>query len=242
MPNFARPNTDLDREGFLVRALETGRGDLAAGRSYVNKETLDDIAAFLSDFRPAVRAGTEKLSARSKESREAGAAVEKVSVYCRDMWEGIKRRTAREGQPAEVLTFYGLPLNGEVPKPGGREAWMALADQIVAGDAKAATAGYAPMANPNAAELAAVVAAARTEQADVAAADRGYDSAQAAVESMRARADELVDDVMAELRFRLHKLDGPSQRRVMRTYGARYAYLKGEPADADDATAAATAG
>jgi hypothetical protein len=241
MPTFASPNTDLDREGFLVRALETGRGDLAAGHDYVTAGTLNSVEAFLSDFRPMVRAATEKLSGRSKESREAGAAVEKVSVYCRDMWEGIKRRAAREGLPAEVLTFYGLPLNGVVPKPGGREAWMALAEQIVAGDAKAAAAGYAPMANPGAAELAAVIQAARTEQAEVAAADREYDAAQAKVESMRARADELVDDVMAELRFRLRKLEAASQRRVMRTYGARYTYLKGEPADADEAPAA-TAG
>ncbi len=47
---------------------------------------------------------------------------------------------------------------------------------------------------------------------------------------------------MAELRFHLRKLEASSQRRVMRTYGARYDYLKGEPADADDAAAAATAG
>jgi len=47
----------------------------------------------------------------------------------------------------------------------------------------------------------------------------------------------LVDDVMAELRFHLRKLEASSQRRVMRTYGARYDYLKGEPADADEAPA-----
>ncbi|HUT78521.1 MAG TPA: AAA family ATPase [Polyangia bacterium] len=49
----------------------------------------------------------------------------------------------------------------------------------------------------------------------------------------------LENDVMAELRFRLRKLEAASQRRVMRTYGARYTYLKGEPADADEPAAKA---
>ena len=51
---------------------------------------------------------------------------------------------------------------------------------------------------------------------------------------MRKKADELIDDIMAELRFSLRKLETPSQRRIMRSYGARYKYLKGEKVDPDD--------
>ena len=39
---------------------------------------------------------------------------------------------------------------------------------------------------------------------------------------------------MAELRLTLRKLETPSQRRIMRSYGARFKYLQGEPVDTDD--------
>jgi hypothetical protein len=69
------------------------------------------------------------------------------------------------------------------------------------------------MVNPSAAQLQAVLAATMTEAEDVAMADR---------------------DVMAELRFNLRKKDPPSQRRIMRTYGAHFRYLEGEPMDPDE--------
>jgi len=36
---------------------------------------------------------------------------------------------------------------------------------------------------------------------------------------------------MDELRYFLRKEDAPSQRRIMRSYGATYRYLPGEPVD-----------
>jgi hypothetical protein len=90
------------------------------------------------------------------------------------------------------------------------------------------------MGNPSAAELEAVLEAAHSESDDVAIADREYDEAQERVAALRPRADELIAEVMAELRFTLRKKDAPSQRRTMRRYGARFKYLRGEPRDADD--------
>jgi hypothetical protein len=37
--------------------------------------------------------------------------------------------------------------------------------------------------------------------------------------------------VYAELQFNLRKLDAPSQRRIIKTYGFRYYYQPGEPAE-----------
>ena len=61
-----------------------------------------------------------------------------------------------------------------------------------------------------------------------------YDESQAKIAGMRKQADELIADIMAELRLTLRKMDAPSQRRVMRSYGARFSYLKGEQVDEDD--------
>ncbi len=37
-----------------------------------------------------------------------------------------------------------------------------------------------------------------------------------------------IEEVMADLRYNLRRLDSESQRRVMRTYGATFAYLDGK--------------
>ena len=87
------------------------------------------------------------------------------------------------------------------------------------------------MCNPSAAELQAVLDTARSEFDDVAMADREYDKAQEEIERLRPQADDLIQDVFAELRFNLRKKDDASQRRIMRTYGAEFRYLKGEPED-----------
>lgn len=94
------------------------------------------------------------------------------------------------------------------------------------------------MVNPSAAQLQAVLAATMTKAEDVAMADRAYDEAQEAVAALRPQADELIEEVMAELRFNLRKKEPPSQRRIMRTCGARFRYLEGEPVDPDDEPAA----
>ncbi len=51
---------------------------------------------------------------------------------------------------------------------------------------------------------------------------------------MRETAEELISDIMAELRLTLRKLESPSQRRIQRSYGAQFKYLKGETVDPDD--------
>ena len=67
-----------------------------------------------------------------------------------------------------------------------------------------------------------------TQAGDIAPADRGYDDAQAAVAALRPQADELIQETIDQLRFSLRKMDGPSQRRVMRSYGAVFRPLPGE--------------
>jgi hypothetical protein len=234
MPTYESPRSDLERLSFLQRTATTGSQDIAAGNLYVDQATLDEIAAFLIGFEAAVNVISDKLSGRVKETRERAEAVERVGLYTRDLWEVLKRRARRLNQPAAVLTFYQLPLDGTVPHPTAQEEWLAIAAQVVQGDARAVAAGYPPMVNPSAAELQTELQAAVSESADVALADRAYDQAQEAVAALRSLADALIAEVVEQLRFNLRKKDAPGQRRIMRTYGARFRYLPGEPVDPDD--------
>ncbi|MCP4592791.1 MAG: hypothetical protein GY842_18815, partial [bacterium] len=191
------PRSDRDRLAFLKRTAITGPQDIASGDSYVSQDTLDRINAFLPGFEAAVDAVSEKLGARSKEVRERAVAMERVSLYTRDLWAVLNRRVNRLDQPAEVLAFYQLPLDGTIPKPTSQEQWLTIAAHVVKGDAVAVAAGYPAMINPSAAELETMLDAAQSESNDVAMADRTYDAAQEAVASLRVRADELIAEVVA---------------------------------------------
>jgi len=87
----------------------------------------------------------------------------------------------------------------------------------------AVAAGYPPMCNPSAAELTAILHTTQTAIDRVTTAERAYDQAQEALAAQRAQADQLIAEIMTELRFALRRHDAPSQRRILRTYGATFA-------------------
>ena len=91
--------------------------------------------------------------------------------------------------------------------------------------------------NPSAAEVAAVLATAVAESNDVPIADAAYDEAQTAVDALRPQADALIKAVRAAILYSTYEMDAPSQRRVLRNYGAVYRYLAGEVVDVGDETA-----
>lgn len=231
MPKYIAPSSDLERSGMLTRAFETGTEDKAAGRGYLAEETLTALATFAPEFAAKMDAVGEKRAGRSAEAGESKAAQAKLTRYVRDFWAVLGRRMVRREEPAHLRLHYGLPIEGDRPNPSTRDAWLKLAQQVVDGDAKAVKEGFAPMLNPSATEVGEVLAEARKELADVAPADRALDEAETAVAEARPKADELIDDIMADLRYHLRKLDPPSQRRIMRGYGARFISLPGEEPD-----------
>lgn len=133
--------------------------------------------------------------------------------------------------PAEVLTYYGLPLDGNIPHPDSSSEWLKLAADIILGDVRAIADSYPAMLNPSAVEIQASLDKAQGEYDDFAMADREHDQAQAAIAALRPQADEFINEVYDQLAFALRKMDNASQRRVMRTYGYRYDYSPGEPSE-----------
>lgn len=238
MPAYQAPRSDEGRLSTLEAARDTATKDIAAGRKSITQETLDAITAFAALFRPLWEALAGALSGRMKEVREREEARAQLDTYVRDFWEVLKRRAHRLKQPAEILVQYGLPSDGIIPNPTTFEDLMRAADQIVKGEAEAIAAGYPAMANPSAAEVAAIRDAAKVQAADVPTADRKYTGAQQAIAARREEADGLIDDVMADLTSSLRKYDKPTQRRIMRTYGAVYVALEGEPPDEEQPGAA----
>ncbi len=229
MPTLKKPTSDSGRIILLDNIVLTGNQDNAAGNNYVQQATLDEIAVYLPDFKSAESTVKEKSEDKMKEVREKSEGIRFLEINCRDMWAGVKRRKTRMGHPDEILTYYGLPLDGKIPQIDAPGEWLKTAADMIEGDARAVADGFPTMLNPSATEMQEALDKAKDEFDDFAMADREHDQAQAAVAALRPQADEFINEVYDQLTFALRKMDNPSQRRVIRTYGYKYEYSPGEP-------------
>ncbi|HEX2936254.1 MAG TPA: hypothetical protein VHO72_12950 [Bacteroidales bacterium] len=241
MPLLTKPTSDAARIGLLNATVKTGKSDVSKGKKYLSDETLKQASDTANQFSNLLKAETGKLAARSKEVREKNQALIALDAALRDTWEVIKRRVFRKNEPAEVLTYYQLPLDGTVPKLISEKEIFTLADRVIAGDKKAAAAGYDAAVCPSAEELQQMLDAARKESEDVAQSDRDYDDSHKLIAPLRTKADELINDIIAELQYNLRKLDPSNARRIMRSYGITFQYAKGEPEDIPATAPSATA-
>lgn len=234
MPFYQPPRSDADRLNFVRRAVTTAAQDRASGLAYVSEETASKLADLVAQYQPAYDDLAARLGDRAKEVREREAALSVLEMFVRDFVEVLRRRVRRQSQPAEIFNLYGLPQDGTLPNTTASEEWLTRAAAIVAGEARAVAAGHGAMVNPSAAEVEARLTSARQESDQLAPADRAYDMAQAAVAALRSTANAMIENVVEEVRFATRRMDAPSQRRVLRSYGARFSYLPGEPRDDDD--------
>lgn len=229
MPIYQAPTNDDARHASLSRAAKTGLQDMKAGNFYLTEETHNEIVEFVDQFGKKLKSISHLKSTRSSEYLDSSRAFDYMKTCMQDTWEAARRKVNRLDLPAQMLTYYELPLDGKSPYPTTYEQWYSIADKMVEGAEKAEKAGYPPVMDPTQAELKEAWQKALKERDELAEADRDYDQAQEGIKEMRARADELISDVMNELRFFLRKMDDSSQRRIMRTYGVTFKYLRGEP-------------
>lgn len=234
MPTFVQPSNDTARAAFLNTALGAARSDQTAGNLYVLPDTYEQLQAFAPEFESKVTTINQRLSTRSKELDEGNSALDELTRYVRDGFEVLRRQVVRCNLPAHVLTSHGLPLDGKTPHPSTASEWLTIARTFLDGARKVKAEGFPVISCPAPEEIETVLQKADKEHAEVAAADRAYDEAQQEMADARRQADELIGDIMAELRLTLRKMDSPSQRRVMRSYGARFMYAAGEPVDEGD--------
>jgi len=228
MPYVDKPRSDTGRLTWIRLTAETGAQDHTQGKTYLPELILNQVAVLAPTYQAAVIQVDEKLAGRARETAERRFALGNLETHVRDYWQGLLRRTARLDNSVEVLRLHGLPLDGPLPHPTRSEEWIVWAQRVAAGDAAAVEANFPPMCNPTSAEVQAALEAALAESADVSDADRALDDAQASLAELRAQADDLIDQVVLYLQLALRKLDPPSQRRIMRTYGVVFTKYQDE--------------
>lgn len=235
MAIYRAPKNDESRNSCLLKIVDTGQLDKAKGISYLPEDFINEVANFQPTYLQKINQVESKLSSREKEIREKNVAIEELRAYVTDFWEVLRRRNYRLKLPAEIFTFYRLNLDGNNPGVTNETGWIEAGQNIVDGEAAAVAAGHPVMINPSANEVNLKLEAAKKEVSEAYQADRDYDVIQEEAAELRMKADTLIADSIEYLRFALRKKDGPSQRRIMKTYGAKFEYLPGEPEDEETA-------
>ncbi len=234
MPTYQLPGSDIAKLDTLQATIGAAEADIGSGKNFIPEELFNTIKSFTPGFEEKVTTVSQLLSKRTKEIKERNNTFNKLSTYTRDAFEVARRQVNRLDLPAHTLQSYGLPLDGRTPKPSSETEWITIAKNLIAGAKEIEAKGLPVVQCPSPEEIAKVCEEAEKERKDVSTVDLNYDEAQEGIADMRAEAEELISDVMAELRHNLRKKDTPSQRRIMRRYGARYKYLPGESVDSDD--------
>ncbi len=234
MPTYNPPGSDPDRLSTLEAIFTTSAADTVDAKR-LPADDRAKIGTFLKTYRPAVLKLIDVLAERAREVSEKDQAQARLETYVRDFLVVLKRRTDRLGHEVAVLVHYGLPQSGDLPVLRAAADVVMAAGEIVAGEVEAVDAGFPPMANPSAAEVAMMLAAFQNEADDVAPADTAVREAQLEAAKLRAEADELIDDAKENLSHSLRKETAPAMRRVLRMFGYKFTPNPGELPEEDPA-------
>ncbi len=219
--SYQSPQSDARRSHTLEQIIAVDAQNKAAGHIFVRDEVILAATAALAQFSPAMDALSEKLSMRMQLIEDKDAAIQNMEWHTRDGWEGLKRRVRRLALKKSVLVYYGLPESGELPTGQKQSDLMGYTREVIAGDDEAFAGGFERLREPNQAEIQAAYTAANDLYMAVPAADLAYDLAQKAVADLRPLVDEVLADVVRDMRYNLSiaKMDKESERRIMRGYG-----------------------
>lgn len=234
MPIYNPPSSDPDRLSTLEAIYKTSAADTVDARR-LPAEDRTKIGTFLTNYRPVVQKLIEVSAERAREVSEKDKAQVKLETYVRDFLVVLKRRTVRLEHEVAVLVHYGLPQSGDLPALRAAADVVTAAGEIIAGEVQAVEAGFPAMANPSAAEVAAVLAAFQDEADDVAPADTAVREAQLEAAKLRAEADELIDDAKENIAHSLRKEAAPAVRRVLRLFGFKFTPSPGESPEEEPA-------
>ena len=238
MAEIKIPTSNEDLLFLLRTALHTLAQDDTANLARVDAAWRTEATALLPSFEAKVTNLTKAQNARSAEVEERVAAIAELQMYVEDALVITKRRQRRLNYPASYFRLFDLPLDGTLPRLNSQNDVLLWAGKLVQGDADAVTAGYAPMGEPTAVELAGKLTIAQTEMEDVQPAERALDNAEDAIEADRAQAHALAQDLAEQLNFAFRKLAPSDRRRAIRQYGFGYTFAPGEPPDPEEGVTA----
>lgn len=221
MQHIVYPSSDKDRVLNLQRIIETGRSDLANGRSYLPQRLLDEATTREAMLRPHYEALDKAKSYKSQKIEERNNATAALETAVRAFRDVAMWKQKLEHLPASYLLFF--EIGTEQMKNGNVYDWAELAHKYSQGEANALAAGYTAVPLPTSIQLNTLRDQALARAKEVDNADRDLDIIQQTLSDLRPATDKLLRAISAQLNASLYDLPNDDIRRIKRTYGFVYA-------------------
>ena len=242
MPARFLPNSHAQRTTALDGLYNKGSTTPAPSRLF-SQEDFDLLLNLRPQWKALNDAAALALNIQTQFTDVADAKADILEMFLSHFIQVFNLGVKRGKYSANERASYKLDVTSSDVPPilshADREKW---AQNIAAGEtarqaaAQAAGTVFKPMANPDAAEVAAAYADYLT--AHRAASDKkdAYDDAQKAVENKAAVVDPLILNAWDTIEYNLRHETPPSLRRKAREYGVVYITRPGETPDPDSPT------
>jgi len=227
--NFDRPRKDSQRLVFLERLTDQATQDVEEGHPLLEEALLARARRTREVFTALQKKAAQLVAARKEAVARKNKAVDKLIRTIRDFQSALERRTIREDHPPAVSSWFRWP-GGRVNATREQEMPV-MADLLISGDGKAIAAGYPPMANPSAGDLALRKAEAERALKRVSGISRDYAALKDGLAEQRSEVAELFLAVKHYLRYKLAGETPAVRRKTMRRYGFQSIRAKGTTAD-----------
>lgn len=215
------PRSDKSRLAFLRASLAAATGDYEKGNKYIFRDTFDKLNEFFPRFESHSLALNKAKSGRSAKVREFREKIRELELVVQDGMETVRRQIPRNNLPKSKFNIYGMEQDGKTPRPKDKSQWLVIGRSFLNGaESEAAEQShYSSFLPPHIHIIKQKLEEAEKSSEEAKAADRNYDIEQEKRAMLREKANDLIQYILAELRYSLLKLDKPSQRRIKRSYG-----------------------
>ncbi|MBN2091643.1 hypothetical protein JW964_18660 [candidate division KSB1 bacterium] len=232
MPYRTPINTDAGRISFMERCTMQNENEAATKNPLVETETMGVMKQALLDFKTAItqrgKEAADQIPAVAQKEESKATCGMWISHFFQVLSLWIKRELHDEG----IYKYYSMDVKGPAVPPLYQDNEVLYwGEQLLQGEAKRIADGGPAMMNPSAEQFKPIYETYKGKLQILQKEKNELNAAEEAVNSLRARVDQVIDDAIAELEFRLRKFDAPNRRRKMRTYGVNFSYRPEEIPD-----------
>lgn len=238
MYNRVMPTNDEARLKFLQATVNAHEIDMMVGKQRLRTETATDVQSLLYQFQQA-HATAQRCKERTKHARRlARERIDLLSGSLVSVWKLVRHRVQIGKLPNELLSHYGLPQRGPMPKPSERAGWLPLAAAAIEGH-HAAVGNGLPVLDMSEVERELPDAQEAVRQLNTSM--DALKDAQMQMRALRKEVTALAQAVSMELRRTLMEESAATRRAIMRSYGFAFAPDKAKTSE-NEATSLPEAG
>ncbi|MCB0105282.1 MAG: hypothetical protein KDE53_05225 [Caldilineaceae bacterium] len=247
MPRIMYPTNDGERLAQLERILagisamaESAQAvRLGMAQPLLSEALHSEIVALIPEMANQLHAIEAQEAVRRRATTAVKQAMQQLQLTVRQQVNALAWAVRIGNDEDAIFRFYGLPLDGALPKSQRRTIWVQLAQTLLARNALAAQRGVPPLVDAPALERA--VRTAEAAIAEIQPAKQQLRELQHQMRQARRQAIQLITEVHAQLSYQLRGIPAASRREVMRDYGLRFRPSRREETAPVPATAAAEA-